>query len=106
MPEQKIVLFESQCAAAERIRRRFGLEPALEYLIGEKFFTIVRASERHPDPSLNVRQTFAISVQKIFTRSELRDYFDHLSKKPRLRPRCEHEGDLAYYARIRRILGC
>ena len=37
-----------QCAAAEDIRESFGLESALDYLVGEKFFSFVMASEQHP----------------------------------------------------------
>ena len=37
-----------QCAATEAIRERFGLESALDYLIGEKIFSFVMASERDP----------------------------------------------------------
>jgi len=38
-----------QCAATEAIRERFGLESALDYLIGEKIFNFVMAAERDPD---------------------------------------------------------
>src|SRR5688572_8225873 len=38
-----------QCAATEDIRQHFGLEHALDYLIGEKLFSFVRASEQHPE---------------------------------------------------------
>ena len=38
-----------QCAATEEIRERFGLENALDYLIGEKIFSFVMAAERDPD---------------------------------------------------------
>lgn len=37
-----------QCAAAEDIRDRFGLENALDYLIAEKLFTFLMASESDP----------------------------------------------------------
>ena len=37
-----------QCAATEGIRERFGLEDALDYLIGEKLFTFLTASEQDP----------------------------------------------------------
>ena len=35
-----------QCAATEDIRESFGLENALDYLIGEKLFTFLMASEQ------------------------------------------------------------
>ena len=37
-----------QCAATEDIREQFGTKNALDYLIGEKLFTFVMASERDP----------------------------------------------------------
>ena len=38
-----------QCEATEGIRERFGLQDALRYLIGEKLFSFVHASEEDPD---------------------------------------------------------
>ena len=37
-----------QCEATEGIRDHFGLENALDYLIGEKLFTFLMASEKDP----------------------------------------------------------
>jgi hypothetical protein len=37
-----------QCAATEGIREKFGLEDALNYLIGEKLFSFLHAAERDP----------------------------------------------------------
>ncbi len=39
-------IWVEQCAATEDIRERFGLESALDYLIGEKLFSLVAASEQ------------------------------------------------------------
>ena len=39
-------IWVEQCAATEDIRQRFGLQSALDYLIGEKLFTFVEASEK------------------------------------------------------------
>jgi hypothetical protein len=38
-----------QCAATDDIRERFGLKNALDYLIGEKLFAFVTASDQDPD---------------------------------------------------------
>ena len=38
-----------QCEATETIRERFGLQNALDYLIGEKLFYFVAAAEQHPE---------------------------------------------------------
>ena len=47
------------CAVTEDIRERFGLENALDYLMGEKIFSFVTASERDPD--------FAAELQAFIT---------------------------------------
>ncbi len=38
-----------QCQATQGIRGHFGLHNALDYLIGEKLFSFVHASEQHPE---------------------------------------------------------
>ena len=45
-----------QCAATEDIREHFGLKNALEYLIGEKLFTFVTASDQDPDFAAEFRR--------------------------------------------------
>jgi hypothetical protein len=47
-----------QCEATETIRERFGLQNALDYLIGEKLFYFVAAAEQHPE--------FAAELQPVF----------------------------------------
>ena len=42
-------IWSEQCAATEDIRERFGARNALDYLIGEKLFTFVMASEQDSD---------------------------------------------------------
>ena len=37
-----------QCAATEDIHEKFGLDDALNYLIGEKLFSFLHAAERDP----------------------------------------------------------
>jgi hypothetical protein len=41
-------LWIEQCAAAERIKQRFGLGNALEYLVGEKLLRFVETAEHNP----------------------------------------------------------
>ena len=38
-----------QCEAAEDIRKRYGQQRALDYLIADKLFNFVMASERRPE---------------------------------------------------------
>ena len=66
-----------QCAAAEDIRETFGLENALSYLIGEKLFTFLTASEQDPQFAAEV-PAFAAEIRRLFTATETSDYFHHL----------------------------
>ena len=62
-----------QCAATEDIRERFGLESALHYLIGEKIFSFVMASERDPDFAAEL-PAFIAEIRRLFTAEELHTY--------------------------------
>ena len=74
-----------QCDATEDIRESFGLEDALDYLIGEKLFTFLMASERDPQFAAEV-PVFVDEIRRIFTGSEIRDYLDHLERTQFLAP--------------------
>ena len=74
-----------QCAATEDIRGRFGLENALDYLIGEKLFSFVMASERDPDFAAEL-PAFIAEIRRIFTAEEIRAYLDHLARTKILAP--------------------
>jgi hypothetical protein len=80
-----------QCAATEGIRERFGLESALDYLIGEKIFSFVMASERDPDFAAEL-PAFIAEIRRIFTAEEIRSYLDRLEHTKFLaseEPECE-----------------
>jgi len=55
-----------QCAATEDIRETFGLENALDYLIGEKLFTFLMASEQDTQFAAEV-PAFIHEIRRIFT---------------------------------------
>ena len=55
-----------QCAATEDIRESFGPEKALDYLIGEKLFTFLMASEQDPEFAAEV-PAFVDEIRRIFT---------------------------------------
>lgn len=74
-----------QCAATEGIRDHFGLENALDYLIGEKLFTFLMVSERDPQFVAEV-PAFVAEIQRLFTAEEVRDYLDHLEHTKYLAP--------------------
>jgi hypothetical protein len=68
-----------QCAATEGIRERFGWESALDYLIGEKIFSFVMASERDPDFAAEL-PAFIAEIRRLFTAQEIHPYLDSLAR--------------------------
>src|ERR1039457_7564366 len=74
-----------QCAATENIRERFGLKNALDYLIGEKLFTFVTASEQNPDFAAEL-PAFVTTIRRLFASGEIREYLDHLERTKYLAP--------------------
>ena len=74
-----------QCAATEGIRDHFGLENALDYLIGEKLFTFLMASERDSLFAAEVPE-FVAEIRRIFTSAEIQGYLDHLESTKYLAP--------------------
>jgi hypothetical protein len=74
-----------QCAATEGIRDHFGLENALDYLIGEKLFTFLMVSERDAQFAAEV-PAFVAEIHRIFTATEIRNYLDHLERTKYLAP--------------------
>lgn len=78
-------IWVEQCAATEDIRERFGLESALDYLIGEKLFSFVAASEQD---SLFAQELadFVAEIRRLFTPAEIRAYLGHLERTQFLAP--------------------
>ncbi len=74
-----------QCAATEDIRESFGLENALDYLIGEKLFTFLMASEQNPQFAAEL-PAFVGEIRRIFTAAEIVDYLNHLERTRFLAP--------------------
>ena len=74
-----------QCAATEDIRERFGLKNALDYLIGEKLFTFVAASEQDPDFAAEL-PAFVTAIRRLFAPGEIREYLNHLEQTKFLAP--------------------
>jgi hypothetical protein len=42
-------IWVQQCRATRRIKRHFGVESALDYLLGEKLVNFAAAAERRPE---------------------------------------------------------
>ena len=74
-----------QCDATEDIRDRFGLEDAMNYLIGEKLFSFVRASEKDPDFPAEL-PLFLNEIRRLFTPEQIRQYLHDLEKNKFLSP--------------------
>lgn len=75
-----------QCAATEDIREHFGLKNALDYLIGEKLFTFVMASEEDPEFAAELA-AFVAEIRRLFSAGEIREYLNHLERTKYLAPR-------------------
>ena len=56
---------------------RLALKNALDYLIGEKLFTFVTASEQDPDFVAELPE-FVTAIRRLFAPGEIREYLDHL----------------------------
>ncbi len=91
-PIQFHKIWVDQCEATGGIREQFGMQNALDYLIGEKLFHFVQAAEKHPDFAAEL-PAFLAEIKRLFTPAEIRDYLDHLEKTKYLAPR-EPELDL------------
>ncbi len=74
-----------QCAATEDIRESFGLENALDYLIGEKLFTFLMVSEQNPQFAAEL-PAFVGEIRRIFTAAEIVDYLNRLERTRFLAP--------------------
>ena len=74
-----------QCTATEGIRDRFGLEDAINYLIGEKLFSFVSASEDHPEFAGEL-PAFVAEIRRLFTAKEIGEFLDQLERTKFLVP--------------------
>ena len=81
-----------QCVATEDIRKSFGLADALHYLIGEKLFSFVQASEQDADFAAEL-PAFVLEIRRIFSPREISLFLDELERTKFLAP-LEPEPDL------------
>jgi hypothetical protein len=66
-------IYIEQCAAAQRIKQRFGLGNALEYLIGEKLLNFVEAAEHIPLFAQEL-PSFVAEIKQVFSLAEVGNY--------------------------------
>jgi hypothetical protein len=74
-----------QCTATEEIRDHFGLHNALDYLIGEKLLSFLRAAEQDPLFAAEAPD-FISEIRRLFAADVIRDYLDRLEKTKYLAP--------------------
>ena len=74
-----------QCEAAEGIRENFGLQNALDYLLGEKLFTFLLVSEQHEAFAAEI-PAFIEAIRRLFTSEEIREYLHRLEQTKFLAP--------------------
>jgi hypothetical protein len=68
-----------QCEAALRIRQRFGLGNALQYLVGEKLLHFVEAAEHHPEFAQELPY-FVAEIKRTFSLAEVSSYAVHIER--------------------------
>ena len=66
-------IWQEQCEATHAIRERFGIENALDYLVGEKLLNFAKAAEQDPEFAAELPR-FQTAVWEIFNPYELRGY--------------------------------
>jgi hypothetical protein len=77
-------IWEEQCEATRAIRERFGVENALDYLVGEKLVNFAKAADQDPDFAAELPH-FQAAVWEIFNPYELRGYLASLKPADRKR---------------------
>jgi len=75
-------IWQEQCAAARTVRERFGVENALDYLIGEKLLNFAKAADQDPEFAAEL-PCFQAAVWEIFNPYELRGYIASLKPAAR-----------------------
>ena len=75
-------LWKEHCRAALDIKKRFGLDRSLDYLVGEKFRNYVARALLSAKPTPGLRP-FAAEIRALFPRAELKRYLD---QAPWMRP--------------------
>ncbi len=66
-----------QCEAAEGIREQFGVADATRYLVGEKLFRFMQASQERPEFAEELPK-FVAEIKRIFTPHQILEFFDEV----------------------------
>jgi hypothetical protein len=92
-------IWVQQCRATRRIKKRFGVESALDYLLGEKLLTFSETADRRSEFAAELPR-FQAEVWNIFNRFELAGYLTTL--KPSERKRLQKLLYVGHSSRARR----
>jgi hypothetical protein len=71
-----------QCRATRRIKKRFGVESALDYLLGEKLLNFAEAANQRPEFAAELPR-FQAEVWNVFNPYELAGYLTTLKPSRR-----------------------
>ena len=74
-------IWQEQCEAAKAIKLRHGIEPAFDYIVGEKLFNFAQSAEDDPEFARTLPR-FVSRVRDMFTPDEIDE---HLTRVERLR---------------------
>ena len=89
-------IWKEQCEAARSVRDRYGVVPALDYLIGEKLLKYAETAVTRPEFARELPR-FVAGVRDVFSAVEIGHYLDHLERKAafedELAP-AENDGDI------------
>jgi hypothetical protein len=78
-------IWSEQCDATKEIHDLFGLQRALDYLIGEKLFNFAAVAEREPEFAAEL-PLFVAEIHRIFSTQEICTYLDDLERTKFLSP--------------------
>jgi hypothetical protein len=79
-PARSCTTWVEQCDAAKGIEDEFGTQPALEYLIGEKFISFLEAAEENAEFRAEI-PAFVSQIKSIFERWQLAEYLE-IARQP------------------------
>jgi hypothetical protein len=90
-------MWTEQCDATTGILNAFGVQPALNYLVGEKFLDFIEAAESN-DNFMNELPAFATRIRTLFGSEQLAAYLAPIDavdipRDPAI-ARCASEGEL------------
>jgi hypothetical protein len=78
------------CEATQGIRARFGVDAAIDYLVGEKLMAYAQSGESHPDYRAEL-PAFAQRIRQLFSSAEIRAHFARAEHAALLEPQLLEE---------------